>query len=560
MNFRSTIVLSCLIVAACVLASPRLAFGIPQDFDMFGGAGEADGEPLAVSAWFKIKEGTKLGNVYVQAKMGPTYHTYSQNHGGVETKTDLKVPASDQYKITGAFEPDHPPHMLQKNGAFYEEFEGQVTWSAPFELIGDVEPDGLELVVNYQGQVCDANSCLPPMSEALEAEFQGSDPDLEVRSNGDVPTQQAEPEEPEANTDEAAPAHIETADELAALAEFYEPDTKIFYEKLDGSSGTGTFWAAIFGAFVGGMLLNLMPCVFPVLGLKVLGFVEQAGNDPKKIKLHGIAFAMGLIVSMWVLAGAILAIKEFAGQEVSWGQQMGNPYFVGGIVILLFMLGLNLAGVFEMGLFMTGVGGGDKKEGYMGSFVSGIITTLVATPCSGPFLGAAMGYTLAQPPLIAMFLFTIFGLGIAVPYLILSFMPSLLNFLPPPGGWMETFKKLMAFTLFAAAAFFAKSFGSQTGVDGLSWFLMAICVLSLAAFFYGKFSPPYVNSRTRYVWGWAVPVLIAAGGVWMYLDAAKIEAPQVVAEDHLWELWVPGRVEQKLAMGKPIWVDYTADW
>ena len=315
----------------------------------------------------------------------------------------------------------------------------------------------------YHGQACDATSCQRPVAAKLSAAFDGYNPDIVIREpeeDFDPATVSSPPEEKNSKVKFA-----ETPEELAELAKLYDADSKVNYVRLDGSTGNGSFWTALIGAFLGGMLLNLMPCVFPVLGLKVMGFVEQAGNDPKKIRMHGIAFALGLIFSMWVLAGVILAIKAY-GSNVTWGQQMGNSYFIGGVVIMLFVLGLNLAGVFEMGMFMTRVGGdGAHKEGYTGSFVSGIITTLVATPCSGPFLGAAMGYTLAQPAITALFLFTIFGLGIAMPYLVMSFFPALIKMLPRPGAWMETFKKLMAFTLFAAAAFFAKSFGTLTGYD-----------------------------------------------------------------------------------------------
>ncbi|MEM7456134.1 MAG: cytochrome c biogenesis protein CcdA [Planctomycetota bacterium] len=543
-----------LIVAFGLLFAPAAhaqSLTFDDEFDLFEGS---DDEPLVVTSWFRMKEGTRLGNIYIHATIGETYHTYSQNHGGVENKTTFDVPESDQFSLLGQFVPDVEPHKFEKDGYPYEEFEHEVTWSAPFEIAEGVDAESLLINVTHRGQVCDANSCQPPVTNRMEAAFDGWHADLEVDAEEGAPVIILTPQE---EVESAAP--LDTPEVLAELAALYDVESKIQYVKLDGSTGVGTLWTAMLGAFLGGMILNLMPCVFPVLGLKVLGFVEQAGNDPKKIRLHGIAFAMGLLASMWVLAGVILGIKFASGEEVNWGQQMGNPYFVGGIVILLFVLGLNLAGVFEMGLFMTRAGSGDKKEGYTGSFVSGIITTLVATPCSGPFLGAAMGYTLAQPAYIAMFLFTIFGLGIAFPYLVLSFAPKLIGFLPKPGPWMETFKKLMAFTLFAAAVFFARTFGALTGLDGLSLFLMAMCVVSLAAFFYGKFSPAYIQGNKRYVWGWAAPFLIAGAGIWMFVTAAQYQAPKLLSEDG-WTPWVPGRVEQKLAENKPVWVDYTADW
>lgn len=525
-------------------------------FQAFSFAQDGD-ETLQVRAWYKIKEGSSRGVIFVKAKIADGFHTYAQDHRGGERPTKIALAKTSKIQFLGAFTPNELPHIENKNGKISKSFEHEVTWQMPFEIVDGTAAEQLVLGIDYVGQVCSDAGCRLPESKALLASFEGYDKNLVIVEAPSAVAKTAAVVDPV----ESEPAVMKSA-EAEQFAALYDPSTKIKYVKMDGSSGTGTFWAALIGAFLGGMLLNLMPCVFPVLGLKVLGFVEQAGNDSSKIRLHGLAFAAGLIVSMWVLAGAILMLKEIWGQEVSWGQQMGNPYFVGGMVILLFVLGLNLAGVFELGLFLTSVGSGSQKSaGYTGSFLSGVLTTLVATPCSGPFLGAAMGYTLAQPPLIAMFLFTVFGLGIAVPYLALSFMPSLIHMLPPPGGWMETFKKLMCFTLFAAAAFFAKSFGVQTGIDGLSWLLMALCVFALAAFFYGKYSPAYVVQSKRWVWGWVTPALVVAAGVWMYMDAAKLEAPQLaISEDAIWQNWVPGKVEKLLAENKPVWVDYTADW
>jgi thiol:disulfide interchange protein DsbD len=529
---------------------------IAQDWnapDQFGG----NTEPITVEAFFRVKPGTNLGKLYVEATLGDGYHvfstTQSKNDEGMgPEKTVMTILENDVFKLIGGWEPHEKPHIVFDRSVNLdtEQFEGFVSWSAPIEFAPDVDFATEELEFKFKGQYCNEGGCDMEITN-LVAAFDGDETTEIVR--GEVPVAEEEPTKKK-------PVVADTPEEIEAMAKLYDPSQKINYVKLDGSSGKGTFWYALMGAFLGGVLLNLMPCVFPVLGLKVLGFVEQAGSDPAKIKMHGIAFAAGLVFSMWVLAGAILGIKASTGNEVSWGEQMGNPYFVGAIVIMLFVLGLNLAGVFEMGLFMTKVGGsGDKKKGYLGSFISGIITTLVATPCSGPFLGTAMGYTLQQDNLTAMFLFTIFGLGIALPYLILSFFPSLINMLPKPGAWMETFKKLMAFTLFAAAAFFVTSFGKQTGVDGLSWFLMALCVIALAAFFYGKWSPAYIKSPKRQVWGWLAPAIIVALGGWMFIQASQIVAPKIAQNDE-WELWVPGKVESKLAMKKAVWVDYTADW
>ena len=560
---RIQLAMRCLVMLLLVIAIPVAAQsqGLNElGFDELDGLpGESEAASLEVTSWYKIKKGAQVGNIYVQVFIKAGYHCYSQNHGGKETNSRFVVADSKQFKMLGKFEPARAPHKYKEKGVAYETFEDEITWSAPFSLDEGVAPEDLVIKLTYHGQACKETGCDFPIAEPLEASFDGEDSNLVVREpdEGFEPSQLTDP--PKSPVVEEAP---ETSEEVATLSQLYDVKTPIKFERLDGSTGNGGFLTALVGAFLGGMLLNLMPCVFPVLGLKVMGFVEQAGSEPKKIKMHGLAFAFGLIFSMWVLAGAILMIKAY-GNDVTWGQQMGNPYFLGGIVILLFVLGLNLAGVFEMGLFMTRVGsGGSHKEGYAGSFVSGIVTTLVATPCSGPFLGAAMGYTLAQPALIALFLFTIFGLGIAMPYLVMSFFPSLIKMLPRPGEWMETFKKLMAFTLFAAAAFFVKPFATLTGYDGIGLFLLAMCVIALGTFLYGKYSPEYVKGAKRYLWGWLAPLLICGAGIYMYTQAAQYEAPLIVSkvDEDGWHPWVPGRVEQLLAKGKPVWVDYTADW
>ena len=411
--------------------------------------------------------------------------------------------------------------------------------------------------------------------------FADSDPEIGAEASQD-PKEATTDSQPKATAhgkqELAHAAAQDTPEQIAAMAKLYDVDKKIQYlryAEMDanpiGSGGTSsgdntTFTTALIGAFLGGMLLNLMPCVFPVLGLKVMGFVQQAGSEPRKIRLHGLAFAFGLVVSMWALAGIIMTLRNAFGQNINWGGQMGNPYFVGFIIVLLFVLGLNMAGVFEIGTSLSSVGGGGAKKGYTGSFLSGVLTTLIATPCSGPFLGVAMSYTMAQPTPIAMFLFTIFAIGIAMPYLVLSFFPALIGMLPKPGPWMNTFKVTMAFALFATVAFFMQAFGGQTGAGGLSWMVMALVIIGLAAFFYGNWSEGHSGGGSkRLALGFLLPAVIAMVGLWMSYDACG-QQPPATASAHstgglVWQQWNPGKVEHSLANKKRIiWVDYTADW
>jgi len=350
-----------------------------------------------------------------------------------------------------------------------------------------------------------------------------------------------------------------TEEEIAAAAELYDAERKIDFVLLDGSQEKAhSLLTALGFIFIGGLLLNLMPCVFPVLGLKVMGFAQQAGSEPQKIKIHGLVFMTGVLVSMWILAGIIYVLIFTFGRDVNWGEQLTSPIFLAAIIMLLYLFGLNMAGVFEIGTSLTGAGGElQAKKGYSGSFFSGVLTTLIATPCSGPFLGSVMGYTLKQPPLQGMLIFSVFALGISSPYVVLAFFPKLINKLPKPGAWMVTFKQLMAFALFATAAYFFRSFAKITGTGGASWLLMAAVVIGLAVWAYGRFGTPYTPKVKKYVWGISFPILVATGAFFMTKSATEERAP---ATPLTGSSWYPGVVELNRSKGRIVWVDYTADW
>ncbi len=542
------------------------------------------------------------------AKPDPTYHVYraatndaeSSTNFVVTQKSDLKIgaPTTKNPVISKALAPGLDPIHYHK---------GEVTWLLPVEVPAGTAAGEQKIEGMIAYQACTDNSCHRPtalkftavlnVGDASAAEVvtvkmesakyaQALDAAAETKWIDKIDSaEQEEPVEPAGgDAASAAPSSpptlqrvaADSPEEIAEMAKLYNADEKVKYLTLDdmaanpvGSGGVSsasqtTFWTAMFGAFVGGMLLNLMPCVFPVLGLKVMGFVKQAGSDPAKIRLHGLVFAAGLIVSMWILAGVILLLKLSFGQDINWGAQMGNPYFVCAMIVLLFVLGLNMAGVFEFGSSMTRMGDNlQGKKGYSSSFLSGVLTTLIATPCSGPFLGAAMSYTLAQTATTAMFLFTIFALGIASPYVMLCFFPALINRLPRPGVWMETFKVSMAFALFATVAFFMQAFGNQTGASGLSWLAMALVVIGLAAYYYGTWTMPHIRRPKRLLCGYALPAAIAAIGLWMCYGAAsqRAETSSYHAGGLAWQNWNPGKVEYVLAkQRRPVWVDYTAHW
>ncbi len=322
-----------------------------------------------------------------------------------------------------------------------------------------------------------------------------------------------------------------------------------------------TFWPALFALFAAGIVLNVMPCVFPVLALKVLGFVQQAGKDPKETRRHSYAYAVGLLVFVWLVAGGMMAANHFFGAELAWGDITRYSSVLAIIVIILHLLALNLAGLFEMGTSLTSVGGKlQDKEGYAGSFWSGALTMVVSTPCSGPLMAGAMGYTLKQPPIQQFVLFTAFGLGIALPYVVLSCSPQLIKKLPRPGAWMETFKKSLSFPMFGAAIFFFNAFITKTGTEGAGLLLWAVLAISIAAWIYGHWCVPSRPTRPRLI-GAATALLAAGAGGWLAWLATlektvSAKAPHVIGGLE-WTSWSPEALAAERAKGRAVFVNYT---
>src|ERR1019366_9767360 len=218
-------------------------------------------------------------------------------------------------------------------------------------------------------------------------------------------------------------------------------------------AATGGLAGTLLLALVGGMILNLMPCVFPVLGIKILGFVNQSGHERGKVIAHGLMFALGVLLSFWTLAG-VLAVLRAGGSHLGWGFQLQSPAFVFVLAAAMLVFGMNMSGVFEIGLSATSVGGElQTRSGLTGSFFTGVLATVVATPCSAPFLAPALGAALALSTAASFAIFTAIALGLAAPYLLLSMFPGAVKMLPRPGAWMETFKQFMAFPLYATVGY-----------------------------------------------------------------------------------------------------------
>ncbi len=318
-----------------------------------------------------------------------------------------------------------------------------------------------------------------------------------------------------------------------------------------------TLITALLFAIAGGLILNLMPCVFPVLSIKILGFVEQGGADRTAIRAHGLAFAGGVITSFGVLGAILLGIRA-GGTLVGWGFQLQSPAFVAFLATLFFVLGLSLLGALDVGTSLTRLGALLGPSGGFGtSFASGVLATLVATPCIAPLMGVALGYALTQPPLPTLLIFVSLGLGMALPYVALTAHPALLSRLPRAGGWMVTLRQLLAFPLFATALWLVWVFGRQTGLDGATFLAGALLLLAFAIWVVWRWPRSRVRRRR-----WALSRgLAAAAAVAAALLALRGTASQPTpVVDDTWQPFSSAHVAGLRASGRPVFIDFTAAW
>lgn len=326
-----------------------------------------------------------------------------------------------------------------------------------------------------------------------------------------------------------------------------------------------SLWFALLTAFIGGLILNLMPCVFPVLSIKILGFVQKAGKDTRAIKNHGLAFGVGILASFWAFAFAIRAFQA-AGEGLGWGFQLQDPSFVAFLVLLLIVVALNLFGVFEVGGSLQRLGGKASGSGdsYLASFGSGVLATILATPCTAPFMGAAIAYGLANSLLVTLLVFTFLAIGLAAPYLILSFYPAWLARLPKPGEWMNTFKQLMGFPILLTALWLLWVFEQQSSTWDLFVLLAACVLISFTFWLFGLLAQPQKSRLTRYT-GTALLLLglCASGALAVPGNAPTVSKDGGLIVDQYglsWHEYGDDVIARLVAEGRPVYVDFTASW
>jgi thiol:disulfide interchange protein DsbD len=569
--FRSRLLLLSLLLCSGIICASgnaqdeseplSLEFAGQLGVDPFG-----DGEPeVTLSANFELIEGTLQGRINVTAEVREDQHIYSVNQQPRgPTKSTITVVLGQGVELTGPFQPDTPPTIKFFQDIYpdlpIEEHEGTVTWSAPIQLEEGIDTASLVISVEYDGLACTnqedgAGACIP-QSHTAEAGFEG----------------------------------YFVASQASSQGVAFDPD-KVTVKSDSQNKSLGLI---LLLAFAAGFILNFMPCVLPVVGLKIMTFVEQAGESRQRIFMLNLWFSLGMLTVFLILATLARVIS------LGWGAQFSSLAFNIVLVAVVFVFALSFLGIWEIpipgfsvrtkqpghdaGIKGTGMPGlPTEREGAVGAFAKGMFTTVLATPCSGPLLFPALTYSVSQPILITYLGFSMVGLGMAFPYLMIGAFPQLISFLPRPGAWMETFKHIMGFVLLATVVWLMTIVAtvSLPALVPLVGFLFALWA---ACWWYGKV--PLTAGRAARgmallqggifsaLIGWVMFSEMALGGVMesrfdqvmdrevatRIADLDEPTGPVDPAGELQWERYSVDRLTELTAQQKTVFVDFTADW
>ena len=318
--------------------------------------------------------------------------------------------------------------------------------------------------------------------------------------------------------------------------------------------------SALLLAFLGGVILNLMPCVFPVLSIKALALIKHAHQAPRQNRLHGLAYTLGILVSFALLGGVLIALKA-GGAEIGWGFQFQSPLFVLAVAYLMFTVGLSLSGVFSIGGSVMGIGSSlAERTGYSGSFFTGVLATIVATPCTAPFMGAALGFALTQQPVALLSIFLSLGLGLALPYLLLSHWPSLQRRLPKPGVWMDRLKQGLAFPMYAAAVWLVWVLAQQAGVNAVAVALGGMVIIAFAAWLYESTKTAGRSAQLSGAGVAGFSLWFALVGSYFGIESAPASTSVNIKSSSNSEAYSAERLNELRSEGKPVFLNLTAAW
>ncbi len=514
MDYSVRVVVGCLVLATigAMEVQAQKPKSLPPLRGLSGMRSAAEsGPPIQVESRVRLDAQQQKGVLDVRVSLQGNYHIYSttQQPGG-PTKTTIRVVKNPAFEVVGEFVPDKKPHRVKSDVFDVDEeyHQKMVVWSAPIRMLTKVDPATFAIQGEVGGQICTDGACIP--LETIDTSFKAKiDPQAVLQASSN-----------------ATPGGLGAA----TVASF------------DWSVMMKNMWLGL----VGGLVLNLMPCVLPVIGLKLMSFIEQShGSRWEAFRLNlfytaGILFVFAILASMIVFMGA------------NWGEQFTHTGFKVGMVLLVFAMALSFLGVWEIPIpGFVGRGKSQElaeKEGASGAFFKGVFTTILATPCSGPFLGAVFAYTAKQAPPVTYAIFLSVGLGLSLPYIIIGAFPSLLRWIPKPGAWMETFKESMGFVLLGTTVYLISAINDKLFIPVLTtmfgvWF---------GCWWIGRtpISATFSRKMVNWVSGVAAAVLIS-GFAFNYL----------VAKHHL--DWVPYSelaLQEAQQEGKTVLVDFTADW
>lgn len=500
------------------------------DSSPFGQVAETTDEPVQIEAKFSAAE-DGAGVLAITATIAPGYHIYSLTQpAGGPGAAKILLEESTAYRASEEFvaQPKPATHIDHEvwEGLQIEEHTGTVTWFASLRLDPKTDPQSVTITGSIDLQACQASSCLP-IEIPFTAKYDASMALPTVYGDG------AKTSELSTTVEEAGGGTV-ASDTVA--------------------TGSSSLFVMLGAALLGGLILNLMPCVLPVIGLKVLSFAEQAGHDRKRVLGMNLAYSAGLISVFLLLAGlASLAQLGLSNESYGWGELYTLGWFKISMVVLVFAMALSFLGVWEIPIpGFAGVGKANDlqaQEGPCGAFFKGVFTTILATPCSGPFLGPVFGYTLAQSPAVTFLVFLFVGLGMASPYLLIGLFPSLIRWLPKPGAWMETFKQLMGFVLMVTVVYLISTLAHEDYLP----VLILLVAIGFACWWIGRTPLTASDGTRRLAWlgGCGTAVLVGWLAFAMVTPSDK-ELP--------WQPYSSAALSVAQQSGNVVLVDFTADW
>ncbi|MBC8372707.1 MAG: thioredoxin family protein [Planctomycetes bacterium] len=480
----------------------------------------------------------------MRIKIDSGWHLYGDDLGhpkaiGTPTKIALGAEGVKWSKFVFP-KPHRLPQKIAGPGVWINSHEGTILLYAAGDATGDVSSAGITAKID--AQTCsDTGSCML-YQESLKSLGRGDDSLFAAfpanLSASDAPVVKS-------SADSAKPAPDDTTDYAAVTFPDYTPR-----DDGGGDHGLGV-WLLI--AFLAGILLNVMPCVLPLISIKVLSFVQQAGESRGRILALGSAFGAGMMLVFWALAIAAITLG------LSWGEQFQSDGFIIVMISIVFAFALSLLGVFTLGVpkQVNELAAGMGREGLGNAFFTGVLATLLATPCSGPFLGGTLAWTLAQPPLTIFLIFTMLGLGMALPYIVLGTFPKLLALVPKPGPWMETFKQAMGFVLLAMVVYLMISVRTEMLLF-TNAFLMFV---GIASWYWGRFAKFGQKPVKRIATVAATIAILAIGAQLSFGTMHKALAPAQVGEGHVdWVEFEPEAFEEHIQTGRSVFVKFEASW